>query len=98
MGEDLIKQGKRNVNVMIVKREIMQVNVHGLIQEVEAVPCCTEFSGLKSPENNPMMPCDGYKSLFIRNISSFNFSITIKSHMDDSKLRSPCKRNTSMAK
>lgn len=37
MGEDLIKQGKRNVNVMIVKREIMQVNVQRIIREVEAV-------------------------------------------------------------
>ena len=37
MGEDLINQRKRNVNVMIVKREIIQVNVQGIIREVEAV-------------------------------------------------------------
>lgn len=37
LGEDLSKQGKRNVNVMIVKREIMQVNVQGITREGEAV-------------------------------------------------------------
>ena len=37
MGEDLIKQGKRNVNMMIVKREIMQVNVQGITREVKAI-------------------------------------------------------------
>lgn len=47
--------------------------------------CYIEFSGLKSP-NNSMMSYAGYTSLFVRNLSSYNFSITIRSHMGESNL------------
>lgn len=45
MGEDLIKQGKRNVTVMIVKREVMQVNVQGIIREVKAIHAVQNLVG-----------------------------------------------------